>query len=1245
MKKFATIGLVVVTLVTTLGMSALLAAPTAQAASAGQLIKMAGNNSVYYLGADNKRYMFPNPSVYNSWYKDFGSVVTISSTELYSIDLGGNVTMRPGTNLVKITTVPKTYAVEPNGTLRWITSETVATSLYGAQWYKKVVDIPDAFWVNYSVGADLSSATYPTGTLVKGSGTSNIYYIDSGKKRLIANEEAFNANNFNWNFVLPAADLTAYADGTSITGAEADLMTVKGSGTIPASTSTGTLTVALASDTPVSTTVIQNATFVKFTKVNFTATGGDVTIDSLTMQRMGLAQDSNFANVYLLDASENMIGNEKTFGSTHTAVVNDDITIANGTTKSYWLAATMHTTLQSGEVAALALSQVVVKGTATVSGSLPITGNSMTMNSTITMGTVTQAVGSTNPTTGSTSKQVGTTDYVFAAAKLTVNSTEDVQVERIRFYQSGTSADADVANIDLIVDGVVLATLAKPTDKALVYDLSAAPFTITKGNNKTFELRGDIVGGSSRTIEFEFDKKTDIKVKGKTYGFYITPTYATSNTTSPYWNNTSYTTVSTGTLSVSKKILTNTYLAEGSTQVVVGSFNFRAQGEPTIITSIKFDVTTSSAAGAITNVTIYDENGGVVAGPVDPTTGSSPADTVTLTDTWTVPVGEHVYTVKADLDSNFSAGDTLYMEIDTPDADIVAKGETTNNTVTASPTTAVAGDTMTVRIGALNVSVLNTPVAQTIVAGTSGFTFANFVLDASSAGEDIKITQLYVRHSTTAADLHQYISGIKLYDGATVLNNNDIEYGQTTTVSNATTTITLDTPLILTKGTSKTLVLKGDISGSATGGHQFGLGGADAVIAYGNSTGNTVDEVISSNHGQTMTVTSNATLEIAATNDVSSDALIPGNTDGVTVGSFNFRAKYADVDLEEVYLTVAAVNGGGPDQFDKIYLYDGTTKVAEATATTTDANIGSYNTVHFNMIGTPVKLTAGTPKNLTVKVDTSETDYYNYGGSSKGESGEGFTLSINAKGDVHARAAGGLLAAASKTLNAATLKSYTVYKSVPTVLTNDMVSGGIVSGTLLAGSTSNKELYKFSVTADAAGDVALYRVAFMVTTSTATATNWYLYEGGNQVAATTTVQYVDNGVDKGYVVVDLIFTSDGTAPETDYSDVKAYTVTKGATKTFTLKAGTLTGPSGTTSGSIQVQMLGDRAHPASYPVAALTLFANVNDYSFVWGDLWRTFDTSSTTNEEAEQWTNGYLVPTGATTKLQATSSAVTFSK
>jgi len=1257
MKKLITIGVVVTTLVTTLGVSAIVAVPV-HAASAGQLIKMAGNNSVYYLGADNKRYMFPTETTYKSWFKDFSSVVTISSTELQSYDLGGNVTMRPGTNLVKITTVPKTYAVEPNGTLRWITSESVASSLYGSQWYKKVVDVPDGFWVNYdhTSGVDLSTASYPTGSLVKESGSATIYYIDGATKRPIADMTAFDANRFNLSFVQTASDLSSYSAGTSITGAESALTTVSGTtgGGTP-STSTGTLTVSLASDTPAADTVVQNATYVKFTKVNFTATGGDVVIDSMTIKRSGnLAQDSNFSNIYLLDSTDTMVGNEKTLGSTHTVTINDDITISNGTTKSYWIAATMNSTLQSGEIAGLALSEVVVKGNATVSGTLPITGNSMTMNSTITMGTVTQAAGSTNPTTGSTSKQVGTTDYVFAAAKLTVNSTEDVQVERIRFYQSGTSADADIANLDLVVDGVVLATVAKPTNKAVIYDLSASPYTILKGNNKTFEIRGDIVDGSSRTVEFEFDKKTDIKAKGKNYGFYITPTYV--STTSPYWNNTSYATISTGTLTVSKKILSSTYIAEGSTQTVVGAFNFRAQGEPIIISSIKFDVETSTSAGAITNVTIYDEGGNVVAGPVDPSTGSDP-DTVTLTDTWTVPTGEHVYTVKADLDSNWSSGDTIYMQIDTPDADITAKGETTNNSVTASPTSAVAADTMTVRVGSLNISTLNSPVAQSVVAGTSGFTFAQFVLDASASGEDVKVTQLKVRHSTTAANLHQDISGIKIYDGADVLNLNDVEAGDATTVSAATSTIDFDSALIIPKGTSKTLVLKGDIGGSATGGQMFGLVGSDCAVVYGNSTGNSIDETITNGEGQLMTVVSNASLTIGVSSaSATNDGLLPGNTEGLTVGVFNFRAQYSDVNLEEVYLTVSTTTSqsaaGGPDQFNKIYLYDGTKKVAEATATTTDSLVetqgatdtNNNNTIHFDMSANPVKVTAGTTIDLTVKVDTSNPDYYNYLANTKGESGEGFRLAINAKGDVVARAAS-LLGASNKTLNSATLKDYYLFKSVPTVLTNDLISGGISSGTLLAGTESGKSLYKFSVTADNAGDIGLGQVSFLVTTSTATATSFVLYEGGRQVAATTTYQ----NVSAGKFIVAFLFTSDYTAPDAGEGDIQPFTIAKGQTSTFTFKAD-VEGPSGTTTGSVQVQFLGDGSalgtFPAGYGVGGTNnITAKSYEGNFVWGDYWRTYDSSSTTCEETEQWSNGYLVPTGATTKLQSTSTSVTFSK
>ena len=217
----------------------------ARAASDGDLIKMAGNSAVYYLNG-GKRYVFPNQKTYNTWYADFSKVVTISESEMVGYPLGGNVTYRPGTRLVKITTVPTVYAVEPGGALRSIVSEANALALYGSNWNKMIDDVPDAFFVNYSVGAALTEGVYPTGTLVKASGSSTVYYIDGTTKRPVATGTAFEANGFSWANVLTASSLSGYTDGTSITGKET-FSTVAGSGTTTGPAAGGTVTVALAS--------------------------------------------------------------------------------------------------------------------------------------------------------------------------------------------------------------------------------------------------------------------------------------------------------------------------------------------------------------------------------------------------------------------------------------------------------------------------------------------------------------------------------------------------------------------------------------------------------------------------------------------------------------------------------------------------------------------------------------------------------------------------------------------------------------------------------------------------------------------------------------------------------------------------------------------------------------------------------------------------------------------------------------
>lgn len=120
--------------------------------SAGSVIKGEGNPTLYYLGDDGKRYVFPNDKTYFSWYDDFEEVMEIPLEDLYEYPLGGNVRYKPGAMLVKIQTDPKVYAVGENGRLRWIKSEALAKRLYGNYWNKLVDDVPDSFFTNYAIG-------------------------------------------------------------------------------------------------------------------------------------------------------------------------------------------------------------------------------------------------------------------------------------------------------------------------------------------------------------------------------------------------------------------------------------------------------------------------------------------------------------------------------------------------------------------------------------------------------------------------------------------------------------------------------------------------------------------------------------------------------------------------------------------------------------------------------------------------------------------------------------------------------------------------------------------------------------------------------------------------------------------------------------------------------------------------------------------------------------------------------------
>ncbi len=164
------------------------AEPPAASYTQGTLIKSESSSAVYILGLDGDRHAFPTEREFKSWALSFDDVETVDDRTIAAYDLGANVTVRAGTYLLKLQTNPKVFAVEPGGVLRWVSTEAIALQLYGADWAKRVVDVSDAFWGNYTVGSDIDSAVHPDGTIIIRGELH--YYVADGSKAYISDADA-----------------------------------------------------------------------------------------------------------------------------------------------------------------------------------------------------------------------------------------------------------------------------------------------------------------------------------------------------------------------------------------------------------------------------------------------------------------------------------------------------------------------------------------------------------------------------------------------------------------------------------------------------------------------------------------------------------------------------------------------------------------------------------------------------------------------------------------------------------------------------------------------------------------------------------------------------------------------------------------------------------------------------------------------------------------------------------------------
>lgn len=294
--------------------------------------------------------------------------------------------------------------------------------------------------------------------------------------------------------------------------------------------STGTVTVS-SSAQPMNSLAIQGAS-VPFTRFILTAGSTDVTVSGIKAQRTGLGDNSTiFSSVALFDDSGTQYGSPATF-SGGGVTVGGTFVLRAGMSKTFTVVGNMMTSIPYAGVT-LSILVTGISTTATVSGALPIVGATHTINGTLTVGTATGSYSSYDPGTTAI-KAIGTTGYKFTGIRLTAGQVEDVRLQSIRFYQSGSASASDISNVKANIDGSAYDTTVSSDGKyySVNFTNMGLSIIIARGTSKDIYISGDITGSGSagRTVDFDIQKNTDVVITGETYaqGIIVGGTITTS---------------------------------------------------------------------------------------------------------------------------------------------------------------------------------------------------------------------------------------------------------------------------------------------------------------------------------------------------------------------------------------------------------------------------------------------------------------------------------------------------------------------------------------------------------------------------------------------------------------------------------------------------------------------------------------------------------------------------------------------
>jgi len=400
-----------------------------------------------------------------------------------------------------------------------------------------------------------------------------------------------------------------------LTAAETTTPTTPTDGTTTPETTLPTaegLTVTVASDNPAATTIISDGgnlvagsqALIPFLKLTFsTPAGTSAKVTTLKVKRIGISTDTDTPSVYLYEGDTKLA--EMTSLSLGIVTFNNaaGLFTVSGV-KTITVKADLYKDATAGKTIGFTVNAAsdITTDASTVNGTFPINGNVMTTAEVEDFGRL-SVITSTNSST------VDPGIEGFEAMRLILTAAnQKILVKSIKLLQLGSIQKTDIANLGLYVGanqiGSTVASLAD--DGTVTFDLGS--YEIPAGVQRIVSLKVDVIGGSTRTIQFSLQRSTDVVAMDGNYSVYVQP----DGGALAVWSvkDSTAATVASGNLVITKSTDSPSgNVALNSTNVTLAKYDVKAVGEAIRISTLSVIASTTGATkwDNITNVRlIYD---------------------------------------------------------------------------------------------------------------------------------------------------------------------------------------------------------------------------------------------------------------------------------------------------------------------------------------------------------------------------------------------------------------------------------------------------------------------------------------------------------------------------------------------------------------------------------------------------------------------------------------------------------------